>query len=137
MAFTRLPGKNAHIYSNGTEVCLSEWSFTLEGEDKPIVTFCSPRDTLNNLIREHNISVVNGTIAGSGYMDGGLNPHGAAVNINVGATGTVKLVMSDILNLFYQMPVLCQRWKTSVQVEDSVKFECSWLLTGTITFPSY
>ena len=137
MAFTRLPGKAAGIQSNGTTLCLSEWAITLEGEDKPIVTFCSPQDSVGNLIREHNISVVNGTITGSGFMDGGLNPHGATPNINVGATGTVKLIMSTTLNLFYSAPTLCQRWKTGVQVEDSTKFECAWLITGVITFPSY
>ena len=137
MAFTRLPGKYARILSNTINLCFSEWSITMEGEDKPIVTFCSPQDAQGNLIREHNISVVNGTIAGSGYMDGGLNPHAANPNINIAATGTVQLTMSNVLNLFYSAPVLCQRWKTSVEVTDSVKFECTWLITGTFTLPAY
>jgi hypothetical protein len=135
MAFIRLPGKYGYIIVNGVNVCFTEWNFTYEGEDKPLVTFCSPRDAQNNIIRELNISVVNGTINATGYFDGGLNPHASiAPNINVGTEGVVVLGLSNVYNWFYAVPTLCSRWKTSQMAEDCAKFESSWLMTGETTF---
>jgi len=137
MAFQRLPGKYGAVSSNSLSLCFSQFTLTYEGQDKPIITFCNPQDAQGNLIVSHNISSVNGTASASGYMDASLNPHGPGPNINVGATGTLQLILSTVLNLFYAMPVLVQRWKVDQIADDSAKFEATWLVQGVITLPNY